>query len=154
MRDLFPALYSIAFSKDAWVKDIWDNSSWSPRFVRQLHNWELEKVDASFKRLYNHSINLDSENTMVWLRSKNGNFSVKSFYSSLVNGGMEPFPHDIVWNSWVLVRVSFFSWEANWARILTLDQLKRTGWRIPNKCYMCKEEEETRDHILLHCIKS
>ena len=48
----------------------------------------------------------------------------------------------------------FFAWEATWVRILTLDQLKRRGWRIPNRCYLCKEEEETSDHILIHCSKA
>ena len=81
------------------MKDVWDSDSWSLRFVRQLHDWELKEVDAFFERLYNHSISLDSEDTMVWLGSKNGNFSIKSYYSSLVNGEMEPFPHVIVWNS-------------------------------------------------------
>ena len=33
-----------------------------------------------FRRLYDHSISLDFEDSMVWLESK-------------------PFPHDIVWNS-------------------------------------------------------
>ncbi|KAL6324547.1 hypothetical protein AAG906_013359 [Vitis piasezkii] len=91
LRDLFPTLYSITSSKDAWMEDVWDSGSW----------------------------------TQVWLGSKNGNFSVKSYYSFLVNGGMTPFPHGIVWNSWASVRVSFFAWEATWARILILDQLRR-----------------------------
>ncbi|RVW95979.1 Histone-lysine N-methyltransferase EHMT2 [Vitis vinifera] len=46
---------------------------------------------------------------------------------------------------------SFFAWEATWAKILTLNQLQRRGWRIPNKCYMCKEDEESNDYILLDC---
>ena len=25
---------------------------------------------------------------------------------------------------------------------------------MPNRCYICKEEEETSDHILLHCLKA
>ena len=25
---------------------------------------------------------------------------------------------------------------------------------MPNRCYMCKEEEEMSDHILLHCPKT
>ena len=48
------------------------------------------------KRLYDHSIDLGSEGTMVWLRSKNGNFSVK-FYYILASRRAKPFPHDIVW---------------------------------------------------------
>ena len=53
LRDLFLALHSS--SKDAQVIDVWDGASWGPRFVRQLHDWELE-VDEFFGRLYDHSI--------------------------------------------------------------------------------------------------
>ena len=52
------------------------------------------------------------------------------------------------------MRVSFFAWEASWSRLLTLDQLKRRGWNIPNRCYLCKTEEETIDHLLLFCDKA
>ena len=44
LRESFLELYSIAFSKDAWVSDLWEDGGWSPRFTRQLHDWELEKV--------------------------------------------------------------------------------------------------------------
>ena len=81
-------------------------------------------------------------------------FSVKSLYYSLADRRVELFPHDIVWNSWVPLRISFFAWEATWAKILTLDQLKRRVWRIPNRCYLYKEEEETSDHIFIHCSKA
>ena len=36
---------------------------------------------------------------------------------------------------------------------MTLDQLKKRGWKMSNRCYMCKKEE-TSDHILLHCPKA
>ena len=45
-------------------------------------------------------------------------------------------------------------WEATWGRIMTLDQLKRRGWKIPNRCYMCKEEEEMIDYIHLYSLKA
>ena len=83
---------------------------------------------------------METDDAMVWLPPKDGAFSVKSFYS-LANRRVEPFPHGIVWNSWVPPRISLFAWEATWAKILTLDQLKKRGWRIPNSCYLCKEEE-------------
>ena len=49
-----------------------------------------------------------TEDTMVWLGSRKDTFSVKSFYSSLACRSVEPFPYDMVWNSWVLMRVGFF----------------------------------------------
>ena len=30
----------------------------------------------------------------------------------------------------------------------------RFGWSIPNRCFLCKQEEETTDHLLLFCEKA
>ena len=35
----------------------------------------------------------------------------KSLYSSLEEGRSELFPVDVVWNTWVSPKVSFFAWE-------------------------------------------
>ena len=35
--------------------------------------------------------------------------------------------------------------------MLTLDQLKRRGRLLANRCYLCEEEKETLDHLLVHC---
>ena len=50
--------------------------------------------------------------------------------------------------------MGFFSWEATWGRVLTLDQLK--CWRrvLANRCYLCEEDEETIEHLLVHCKKA
>nr|CAN61601.1 hypothetical protein VITISV_013027 [Vitis vinifera] len=119
-----------------------------------LNDWELEEVDNFFESLHDHSLSMDSEDSVEWVDTKSGIFSVKSFYSSLASKGADPFPHDTAWNSWAPVGVHFFAWEATWGKILTLDQLKKRGWKLPKRCYMCKEEEETSDHILLHCPKA
>ena len=38
--------------------------------------------------------------------------------------------------------------------MLTLDQLKRRGITLVNRCFLCKEEEETIDHLLVHCSRA
>ena len=48
----------------------------------------------------------------------------------------------------------FFAWEAFWGKVLTQDQLKRRGWILANKCFLCYAEEETINHILVHCPKA
>ena len=35
--------------------------------------------------------------------------------------------------------------------MLTLDQLKRRGRALANRCFFCSVEEETTYHILVHC---
>ena len=48
----------------------------------------------------------------------------------------------------------FFAWEASWGKVLTLDQLKKRGWTLANRCFLCCAEEKFIDHILIHCTKA
>ena len=59
----------------------------------------MEEVDALFGRLHNYSIVLGTFDVMVWLKTKDGDFSIRSFYSSLASRRVEPFPHNTMWNS-------------------------------------------------------
>lgn len=52
-----------------------------------------------FRRLYDYSIRVGSEYTMVWLGLRNDTFLVNSFYFSLACRRVELFPYDIVWKS-------------------------------------------------------
>lgn len=54
-------------------------------------------------------------------------FSIKNFYSFLVWGRVKSFLIILVWNSWIPIKKGFFSWEATWGRILTINKLKKRG---------------------------
>ena len=54
----------------------------------------------------------------------------------------------------VPTKVSFFAWEASWGKVLTQDQLKRRGWILANRCFLCCDDEETINHVLIHCPKA
>ena len=38
--------------------------------------------------------------------------------------------------------------------MLTLDKLKRKGIPLVNRCCLCEENEETVDHLLIHCSRA
>ncbi|RVW98499.1 microtubule-associated protein AIR9 [Vitis vinifera] len=40
-------------------------------------------------------------------------------------------------------KVGFFAWEASWGKVLTQDHLKRRGWSLVNRCFLCCDDEET-----------
>ena len=77
-----------------------------PSFTRRFNDWEL-----------------DEEDRVRWLVSKDGNFSVKSLYKVLESDSSVCFPMKIIWNSWVQPKISLFAWEASWGKALTLDQI-------------------------------
>ena len=53
-----------------------------------------------------------------------------------------------------LLKWVFLAWEASWGKVLTLDQLKRRGWTLAHRCFFCLVEEESTNHILIHCTKT
>ena len=73
------------------------------------------------------------------------------FYSLLMRDNEGQFPRKMVWNSWIPTKISF-AWEAWWGKVLTMDQLKKRGRHLANRCPLCGKEEENLDHLLLFCI--
>ena len=102
--------------------------------------------------LQGHSVKREQEDRMVWKGESKGVFFVKVFYSLLETGGSIIFPLKIVWNPWIPSKVSFFTQEVCWGKVLTLDELQRRGCILA--CALCKEELESVDHILLHFDKA
>ena len=51
-------------------------------------------------------------------------------------------------------KISFFTWEVVWEKILTIDQLQRRGIHLANRGYLCLQYEKLVDHLLLHCLKT
>ena len=91
------------------------------------------------------------EDQVVWTKSKDGRFFVKSLYKALEMERQGDFSARVIWNSLLPSRVNFFAWEATWKNVLTLDRIQRRGCPLANKCYLCLSKEESIDHILLHC---
>ena len=80
-------------------------------------------------------------------------FSVKFLYNALDSRSAVQFPKSIIWSPCELKWV-FFAWKVSWGTVLTLDQLKKSGWTLANRCFLCCAEEESIDHILIHCTKA
>ena len=74
-------------------------------------------------RLQGMRVYSDVEDQVVWTKSKDGRFSVKSLYKALEPERQRDFPARVIWNSLVPSRVSFFAWEATCKKVLTLDRI-------------------------------
>jgi hypothetical protein len=45
----------------------------------------------------------------------------------------------------------FFTWTAACGKIPTVDNLRRRGMVVVNRCWLCEADGESVDHLLLHC---
>jgi zinc-binding in reverse transcriptase len=59
--------------------------------------------------------------------------------------------HGQLWKLKAPPRVQIFLWLATRNRILTIDNLVRTGWQLPNMCYLCRAHQESVQHIFHQC---
>ncbi|RVW93922.1 hypothetical protein CK203_028234 [Vitis vinifera] len=125
----FPSLFALPSSKEAWVADLWvqspEGGGWNPSFSRPLNDWEIGKAGCFLSRIQDKVVVEERKDVAFWADTKSGSFFVKSLYSILEEG-----------------------------KVLTLDQLQRKGWSLANKCSLWYVNEETIDHILLHCGKA
>ena len=145
----------MAVNKNATVNEMWDHSSgpggWNLRFHRDFNDWELDLIRGLLIMLRDFKLSSE-EDGVLWKRGGHGKYGVKEAYNGLVVTNACDFPYKSVWVNKVPTKVAFFAWEAAWGKILTLDRLKKRGWQFPNRCFLCGCEEESVNHILLHCI--
>lgn len=90
-------------------------------------------------------------NKLVWTANPSGSFSVKSPYNLLVASFHDCCSWKEVWNSQLIHKINFFWWMTLHGKVLTIDNLKRRGFMLANKCVMCSCAEESINHLFIHC---
>ena len=148
-------MFLLAVQKDAMVANLcnWvrEERGWSPTFLRSFNDWEMEKVERFLSSIHRNKIRPWIENKLLLKGSSHGNFSVMTLYSGLDLSPETEFPFRSIWNFVIPSKISFFAWEASWGKAITLDQLKRRGRALANKCCLYEDDEETIDHMLIYC---
>jgi len=102
--------------------------------ILQLTRWSGSWITRVASQL-----NLSIWSFLVWIIRKWRFREIVVSRASLFGGLLAP------------VKVAFFVWEASHGKILTIDNLHKRGFTLVSRCYMCKENSESVDHLLLHC---
>jgi hypothetical protein len=156
LKEAFPGLFTIARFKEASITDNAEHSNgtiqWNIQFSRLFHDWEVEELALFYRCLYACKLRGVGKDKLWQLPSSKGMFEVKSFYRALSPRGPPSFPWKSVWRSQAPPRVAFFVWTAVRDKILTLDNIGRRGMVVVNRCWLCKTEGESVDHLLLYCV--
>ena len=157
MKELFSGLYGCSLNHDDTIalalvcQGIGQSREWNVIFGRDFNYWELDHVVAFFSLLHSHTRRGEVVDKLVWNPNRSVSFDSRSFYHVLHVPIEICFPWKSIWRVKAPPRVAFFIWSTAWGRILTCDNLKKRGFVLVGWCCMCKNADETVDHLLLHC---
>ncbi len=105
----------------------------------------------TFKQSIVASPNPLSKGSVRWRWDRSENFSVKSLYLFLQNGGVSDHRFHELWRIRFPLKVKIFAWLVLRGRVSTLDRLRKRGWTGASSCVFCQVEDETVDHLFLGC---
>ena len=111
-------------------------------------------VNDFFRFLATNLPSVTNGDRLRWKLTKNGDFTIHSYYHKLHGSSSIAFPWKGIWKVKAPRCVSFFVWTVAWDRILTRDILRLRGFDFVDWCIMCHCCGETVNHLLLHCGKA
>ena len=156
----FPILYNFAANREASVESslicqgAGDGRTWDVCFNRGPNDWEADVVVDFFRFLATNLPSGTDGDRLRWKLTKNGDFTIRSYYHKLHGSTSVVFPWKGIWKIKAPRCVSFFVWTTAWDRILTGDNLRLRGFDFVDWCIMCRCCGETVDSLLLHCEKA
>jgi hypothetical protein len=97
----------------------------------------------------------DAEDQPTWTGGdRSGFLSARNVYTEIANhhwpsntGGWK----NKLWTWSIPLKIKLFFWLSLDNKINTWDVLKKKGGIGPNVCHLCLQEEETVQHIFIHC---
>ena len=126
----FPSLFEIVANKSITMAEAWnhldDEGGWNRNCVRAFNDWVIDLVVNLLHVLQNERVSTALDR-VIWKGAVDATFTICNAYNLLVSSSVSRFPVKLIWMAYVPSKVSFFTWEAAWGKVLALDKLQRRG---------------------------
>lgn len=112
------------------------------------------ELESLWSLLSNVFIRRNEADSRVWKPKPSSSFSSKSFYKAMESTVLVHSSCSQVWLGIVPPRVKAFCWLAVTCKISMANNLRRRGFSseaFSTMCYFCGREEESINHLFLHC---
>lgn len=99
-------------------------------------------------------IDTNKRDSLVWKKSKDKKFYVNNCCKLLMRQTCyweHNWPWKMIWKTKSPAKVAVFGWIVTWGVCLTQENLQRRGFLLANRCYLCEEDQESVEHLFLHC---
>jgi hypothetical protein len=117
-------------------------------FRRSLTNNHLFAWHHLVSKVASTNLSNDKD-VFVWNLQKNGIFSARSMYASILQCGVAPTKCRL-WKIKAPLKVKIFLWYLWKGVTLTKDNLAKRNWQGSLKCYFCSATE-TIHHLFFNC---
>ncbi|XP_059285769.1 uncharacterized protein LOC132039260 [Lycium ferocissimum] len=153
LKDLYPALDSIAYNPELTIADNREGNIWSITLRRNLQDWACEDFLNLLALLEGHSTTESQPDRTSWGSSSKGICTVKAGHKHLCpqNGMIKNWPWKLIWRTKLPTKVSVLHGPALYGAGLNLDNLSRWKIQLVNRCYMCQRNMKSNVHLLIHC---
>ena len=120
-----------------WQVSLTQNCSWSWRRLLGLRN-----LAQGF---------IEQQNGMDCWKFSRANYKAADVWECIRPRKEKVVWYRLLWTSFVVPKHAVIAWMAIQNRLPTKDRLRSWGLEMDDKCVMCQQEAETRDHIFFDC---
>ncbi|XP_026410873.1 uncharacterized protein LOC113306111 [Papaver somniferum] len=125
--------------------------------------WNIELINSFFtlenaQKIANIRIPFTGDDRLVWLHTKNGEFSVKTCYKALygeINYLHNPHPsqptYKALWSFPTLHKIHLFLWKCIENALPTGVRLSQYRNQVDTCCLCDTNSDESAEHLFLHC---
>lgn len=104
-------------------------------------------------RMINLVLDPVHNDTPLWRWNAASSYTSKSTYDMLWHGSVRCASAAAIWKCWAPLSCKIFMWLAMQYPLWTADRRLRHGLQDhTSACYICAQEEDSIDHLLLHCV--
>jgi len=126
---------------------IWNNNEWERKLKwrREWFDWELHQVEYFRNELIRYLPKIQGQDSWIWKGEDMDTYTVKSGYKILQNiitGKKDEF-FELLWRTSTIPNVKQFIWR--------IDKTKLQPGILCQTCVLCKEQDETIQHLFLNC---
>jgi hypothetical protein len=156
VADLAPSVLATVGGRQRNSRTVADgllNDSWVLDISRTLAVQGVVESAGLWMATRNVQLEVDGQDSFSWPCAANNQYSAKDTYMALCQGSIRSATASCTWKPWAPLKCKFFIWLALQYRVWTSDRRVRHGLQdamVP--CYICLQEVDTLDHILLGCV--
>lgn len=144
-----------------YVSEFWNEEhqeeSW--RTWKNPEDWD-RNIDMEQRELYIKEMKIrkiairTSPDILRWGHSMKANFTIKEAYNLITQQEQDDLTllWKQIWQGNWWPKLTHFLWLVGKGHILKWDQLQKRGIQCPPRCCLCKQDQETQEHVLNSCL--